>query len=291
MDPISIAIMVGVPAVARLIGEAVASGDRQKADEIRKRAAAAFGDVALPQLDQEVAKQLGPSAYSKIQVDPTARSTQQRALQSLIDEGQAGGLTVEDRAAQEEAQNAANMEERAQRGAILQSAERRGAGGAGATLGSMMSAQQGAADRAYRGGLSAAAEARRRALQSLSEAGSLGGQMEDREYHQAADAARAADEREQWNAEALRHAAEYNNTQRQIQHENQMRKVGAQNSAQLGYADSLDGRADRTAGTAADIGSAAAQGYGAYYNGNQRRRRQQQVSPDYYQDIDAPQPY
>lgn len=267
MDPISIAIMVGVPAVARLIGEALAAGDREKADAIRQRAAAAFGDVALPQLDQEVAKQLGPSAYSKIQVDPAARSAQQRALQSLVDEGQAGGMTVQDRAAQEEAQNGANMEEQAHRGAILQSSARRGVGGSGAELGMLAAAQQGGADRAYRGGLNAAAEARRRALQSLAEAGGLGGQIEDRQYRESADAARAADEREQWNAEALRHAAEYNNTLRQGGFDNQMRRTGAQNAAQLGYADSLDGRADRTVGTAADIGSAASQGYSAYRRG------------------------
>lgn len=122
------------------------------------------------------------------------------ALDSLIDEGRSNGLTIQDRAAMNDTLNTVNQNEKSNRDAVLQNMQARGRGGSGFELASLLSGNQGSANRAATEGLDIASESRTRALNDLMEAGQLGGQIQNQDFNQQAQIAKAKDLINQFNA-------------------------------------------------------------------------------------------
>jgi hypothetical protein len=76
-------IATGVGIIASLIANLIAEGRYDEAQRVREQVAAEYGDVALPELDDILAKQLGPSELSLITEDNTLRDTQVAAMRKL----------------------------------------------------------------------------------------------------------------------------------------------------------------------------------------------------------------
>lgn len=156
----------------------------------------------------DLGSQQGPSALNDVQTDPALASAQRQALESMVNEGQQGGLTVQDRAALAEGLQRANQSSNANYGRVREGLEARGLQGGGTELAASLAAAQGGANAANTAGLNAASEARARALQSMASAGSMAGQMRGQEYSEKANAAAANDAINRYNTQARSYAAQ-----------------------------------------------------------------------------------
>lgn len=141
---------------------------------------------------QEAIKQ-DPSAFEKIVTNPTYSAAQDRALQQLEQIGEEGGLRLQDKAALQDAQQRAAVQERANREGIAAEMARRGMGGSGYDVAARLSGQQSVADRLGEDSLKTAAMAQDRALQAIEGAGNLGTQYRNQAFGEAAQKASAAD--------------------------------------------------------------------------------------------------
>lgn len=150
--------------------------------------------------EAETAINLGPSEMAGIATDPALRAAQSRALQELQDIGSAGGMNLTDKANLERILSETDLQRRGSEGAIMQNLAARGMAGGGQELVQRQMASQGASNLASQQGLDVAAQAQRRALQSIMEGGQLGGQMEDRQFSQDRAKAEAADAIARFNA-------------------------------------------------------------------------------------------
>jgi len=151
-----------------------------------------------PELEEYV--QLGPSAMAGIETDPAYHEAGIKALQSLQQIGDDGGLRLSDRARLESITGKIDSEQKGRRGAILQDAAERGDLGSGATLAAQLMAQQEGAQQAHLAGLETAASADARALEAIQAAGRLGGEMRGQEFGEKERIAAAEDEIARWNA-------------------------------------------------------------------------------------------
>lgn len=151
---------------------------------------------------QNVNAQTGESNYRDIAMNPALQTAQMRALGALQGEAAQGGLTAQDRAAQQQSMDATAQQERGQREAIQQQNAMRsgGAGTSGAGLASAMAAQQGAAQRNAMAGTQQVADARSRALQAMTGAGQMATGISQQQFGQQSEAARARDAIQQFNA-------------------------------------------------------------------------------------------
>lgn len=154
---------------------------------------------ALSQL-QQTNVEAPSTAYDSISMDPATRAAQMSALQSLQSEADRGGMSVNDRVAQAQAMTAAAQQERGSREALNQEMAARGMRGSGYGYAAALANQQGAASRNAATGATTAANARTRALQSLQEAGQLGGQVRGQDWQQASARAQAQDAINKFNA-------------------------------------------------------------------------------------------
>lgn len=160
--------------VGGLIGNSEASGEQEKARKAFEDALAAW---------QQLNPEAGASAVGSL--DPAARNAQMDALAHMQQVYQQGGLTTQDRVAQEQAMLAAAQQERAQRGAIQQQMAARGQAGGGAELAGMLSGQQGSAMASHMAGQQAAASAQQRALEAMMESGQMGGMVRGQDLQKA----------------------------------------------------------------------------------------------------------
>ena len=151
---------------------------------------------------QNVNAEQGESRFKDIAVNPALKAAQMGALGALQGEAAQGGLSAQDRAAQQQSMDATSQQERGQREAIQQQNAMRsgGAGTSGAGLASMMSGQQGAAQRNSMVGTQQVADARQRALQAMTGAGAMATGIGNQEFSQGAEAAKARDAIGQFNA-------------------------------------------------------------------------------------------
>lgn len=169
-----------------------------------------------PQLEQAIQQQ--PSEFAKITEGVQERSAQNRALQELQGIGNNGGLRLQDRAALQDAQMSSTNKARGDRLAIDSEMARRGLGGSGFALQNQIAAQQADSDRNARSSLTAAGSAQDRALQSLIQAGQLGGQMRTQGFQEQSAKAQAQDAINKFNTGNLQDV--------------QQRNIGTQNAAQ-----------------------------------------------------------
>jgi hypothetical protein len=157
--------------------------------------------ITLPSLDELIsAGNISGTAYDQISEDPATRRATMDALQALKAEGEAGGASVQSRAAMDQLTNTARQDARMRNAAVMDEMQRRGMAGGGSELAARMMANQGAAQREHLGGVQAAADDRSRALAAMVQAGNLGTQVRGQDWSQEAQKASARDALNQWNA-------------------------------------------------------------------------------------------
>lgn len=203
MDPITLALIgAGVQVASSLIGQLLASGDREAAAEALREASKLYDDVPLPGYEDFKEQTLGPSAMESLNVDPRYKEAQLQTDARLRELGESGGMLLSDRVAQNEAMGSINRDEQAARGRILDRMRRSGQAGGGAETAALLTSQQGQANRASDVGMKTAANAESRALDAILQRGKLGGQMRDQEFGEQSEIARAKDEIQRFNAAA-----------------------------------------------------------------------------------------
>lgn len=171
-----------------------------------------------PELEQAI--QQGPSSYEGISTDPQYKEAQLQALSSLKGISDRGGTTLTDQANLEKKMGDLSASERGSREAILARTRERGQLGSGLELASQLQSQQQGSQQAHADTLQAQADAEQRALQAISQRGSLSGQMQNQDFGQQSQIAAAKDRINQFNTQ---------NSQA-----TQQRNIAAKNAAQ-GY--------------------------------------------------------
>lgn len=230
------AIAQGAKLGGGLIGNIASQGDRVKAEKDRLQALHSWLDINVPDpaqqkliLDRyqqtgmlhpeiEQAISQGPSAQNNIQVDPTAKNAQLKALSALENVGLSGGMTDMDKADYAGLESNVAANDRGRRGAIEASMARRGAGGSGLSLAAQLDGAQDATNRLAQGSMEKIASAKQRALDAMLKGGQLAGGIRDQDYSQARDTAGANDA-----------ISRFNTANKQSV---QQRNIAAQNAAQ-----------------------------------------------------------
>ena len=257
-------IGAGASVLGGIAGEVWAGADERERKRLEEKAAALYGNVSAPALERVIAEELGPSAMEGVQVDAGARQARKDALRKMMEVGLSGGMDAESQLAAEQARMDAAQYERGQRQAILQNARMRGTAGGGQELAAQLQGQQSGANRAHLGGLQAAADARRRALQALAQGGEMAGGLERDDFGQKATRAEAQDAISRFNAQNRQQANLYNAGLGQQDFENRLAVKDRQAEALYRQADAAGRKGDRKRRIAGGIGSGANYGLTAY---------------------------
>lgn len=229
------ALVSGGLGLATQIGAADQARSQQTAAEnAQKDAVRAWNQVSSPELKEilmqrygvsgemaptlEQAEQLGMSdQLQNVATDPRLKAAQMSALDTLQKIGQ-GGFTPEQRAQLQSIRQQTEADNQSRLKALLQQQDARGVGSSDMSLAMRALEAQGAANRQASDINNTAATGFRQALEAMTSAGQLGGQMEQNEYNRQAAL-----------AEALRNRELQNFGQRA---DVQTRNVGAKNLAQ-----------------------------------------------------------
>jgi hypothetical protein len=219
MDPLTAAaVSTGVSVIGGIAANASASGDRNRANELAGQALSVLKDmgyppdlsrkivfeqftqqgVMTPELEQELSA--GPSRFEQVQEAPEMRLAQLEALQALQQRGKAG-LGAEDRAALNQSRRMVQKDAEAKRQQILMDMQARGQSGSGAELIAQLAGNQAAQETQSQESDRLMAQAAQTALQSMQNAGTLGGQIREQDYGVMSDKARAADQMSQFNTQ------------------------------------------------------------------------------------------
>lgn len=176
--------------------------------------------VSEGQLDPhlESAIKQDPSGLKQVSTSMAQKSAQNKALQSLQQIGDEGGMRLQDKAAIQDAMMQSNIKGRSDREAIVADAARKGQSGSGFELAAQLSGQQGNADQLANQSLKTAAGAQDRALQSIMGAGDMATKMRSQEFGEEAQKAQAQDAINRFNTSNLQ----------DVHHRN----IGSQNRAQ-----------------------------------------------------------
>lgn len=194
-------------------------GKNQDANAALNQAYDAFARVGVPSVDQLTLPELQKyvqagiltpeqaqavlqqsNAYDNINTPAAPKEAEMDALAKLQEIADAGGMDAEAQQKVGEAQSQMNQALQGQRLSVLDQMAQRGIPmslmGPAAEL--AFAGQD--AEQAHKDSLQAAADAEQRALAALSASGSLGGQIENQNYSEAAQKAAAQNAIDQWNA-------------------------------------------------------------------------------------------
>ena len=130
--------------------------------------------------------------FKKIQQDPRLKESRMRALAALEQQGY-GGEQVQDTAARQQALIDAGAKNRGEQEAITSSMARRGQLGTGLELAARQAASQSNQDRLANSALEIEKQRRNRALQSITGAGDLAGNIQNADFQRNAAIAQAQD--------------------------------------------------------------------------------------------------
>jgi len=216
MDPVTIGLLVsaGVAVVGPMIAEAMAQGDRQKAEALRQEAMRQFS-IDLPNVETiAIQPERVESMAAKAQGSPEAQAARMEALRQLSQRAEEG-YNIEDRAAINAALAEVGAQERGAREAILRKLPAQ----SGAQVAALLANQQAAAQQASQQGLDIAAQGRRQALQAIAGKGQLAGAIDEAMFGQALQRGQAADIIAKFNAANQMEAAT-GNEQRRLQQAN-----------------------------------------------------------------------
>lgn len=211
MDPIITPILMGIAAVAPiigdLIGQAFASGDKERANKLMEDALAQYGPQLGAPTVEAITAHLERSALEKVQADPLAVEGQRQALAQMQALAREGPENIEFRAAIDAATRGVNQQANARDAALRMEAQARGAG-AGTEFTTRAISNQAAADRLSGSAFDAAAEGRRQARQAMMDSAGLSGRMRDQSFDEESTRARAKDEVDRFNEMARSGAAQ-----------------------------------------------------------------------------------
>jgi len=224
-----------LPILGGILGQEQARGAQSRAEDLTKEqmrvwqqlALPEFGDLNLQRFAQagemapttETAEQLAMiDQLQNVQLDPRLRTAQMSALDTLQKLGQTG-ISPEQRAELNTLTRKTEAENQARLQALLQQQDVRGVGSSDMGLAMRALEAQGAANRQAETSERTAATGFRQALDAISQAGGLAGQIEGQDYSRGAQLAEAQRAREIAN---LGQRADV-----------QQRNVGARNAAQL----------------------------------------------------------
>lgn len=263
--PVAAAIGAGLNIAGGVGGEIWASGDEEKRRRLEEQAAAMYGTLSAPQLAALQAQQ-AQTSFEGAPTDFGNKGARNAAIQRLMDEGMAGGNSLDARLTQSNAMRAAGQATRQGSQAALASAAGRGMGGAASTLqAQLLGASQGA-DRAAQVGLQGASDARRNALMALQSGGNMAGQAEEADASRDARTREAKDRISLFNAEQRAATSRFNTGLQQQGFDNNMRVTDAKAGSKYRQAESAKAEADRKRRMAGGIGQSLGQ-LGAAYGG------------------------
>lgn len=215
----AMAIAAGAQIVGGVVGNAMASGDRDAAKQAASDAYGMLANMGLPpdlskkiilkefqsagELSPEMLQDInyGVSKAAQTEVNPELKKAQFNALHQLQARGKVG-LTPEDRAALSESLSQSAQQTQGATQAILQNAQARGQGGSGNALANQLIASQQGGNRAAQQGLDIGARASQNALQAMLQSGNLAGQMDQSEFNQAMQKNTSADQFSRLNTDA-----------------------------------------------------------------------------------------
>lgn len=146
--------------------------------------------VLTPEMEQVITQ--GPSRMEQISVAPKTKEAQLAALAKLQQIG-GEGMTLEQRAEQNQLLREVARQEQSRQQGIIQGMQQRGISGSGAEAALQGMSSQSAADRASQEAMQTAAQGRAQALQAIMQGGQLGSQMREQEFGEKSQVAQAAD--------------------------------------------------------------------------------------------------
>ncbi len=161
-----------------------------------------------PVLEQSIKQD--PTSYEKITTSGANKLAQDRALSSLEDIGNQGGLRLQDKAALQDAMLEGQVKDRAAREGIAANMAQRGLSNSGFDVAAQLQGQSAGADRDANNSLKVAATAQDRALQSLMGAGNLATQYRTQDYGEQAQKAAAEDRINQFNTQNMQNVGQRN---------------------------------------------------------------------------------
>lgn len=216
MDPISLALG-GAGALGGLLGSIFGGGLTAQQQQAIQNEIQSYQSIGVPpdqalqvvlqkyqsagNLTPQTAQTMkqGSTNLAGVQTNPQFSQAQLNALTQLQQMGSNGGETLADKANLNNTLNQVASKNQGTQQAILQNAQERGQLGSGQSLSAQLQAAQGAANQSNQAGLDINAQAQNRALQALMGAGQMGGQMQQQQYGQLANAAKAQDAISQFN--------------------------------------------------------------------------------------------
>lgn len=302
---------IAAPLIGGIMGQNAAAGDRAAAQAAYAKAYAQYDNLNIPDVQKQqlalqspevqgilqpymqTAVQQGSSAMGGIQTDPRLMQAQMSALDTMSKMGQQG-LTATDLASLNASRRQIAGDAEARQNSIMQQLAQRGAAGGGLELATRLAASQGAADQAGQQSDRTMSMAQQRMLQSVAQAGQLGGQMQAQSFGQQAQQAQAADAIARFNA--MQQAAaqgsnvsnlnaaqaanlqnkqnianmgvatqnaqqQYNKQLLQQQFNNQMGLASARANAAVGQGNQFNSQAQQIAGQYAGMGAGIGQGF------------------------------
>lgn len=235
------------PVIGGIAANQAGAPDREQQRRILEMMLKKYGAIQTPGLEEAGAEQLGDTALGGVSTDPRLQDAEYGSLDALKKIQDMGGLTLEDQSALNKVQNRTARHESAGRASIANDFASRGQLGSANQLAMSMQNQQDSANRSAEAGMDTAASAQKRYFDSILQRGRLGGEMDDRQYRQKAEAARARDSIAQHNAAARTDAARYRNDVRNQGFSNKMALAGAQSGAGYKQANYLGNESSRKA--------------------------------------------
>lgn len=247
MVPLIVGAAVGAAGlIASIIAAAVSEGKYDEARRIREQFASEYGDENLPQLDELVAEQLGPTELSLIREDETLRGSQIDALRKLEEVYRTEGMTEADQAAMRLADIGAQQRASSDYQSMQQALAARGQA-MNPALASAMAQQSSAKvlEQTAQNRLQAQVAARQRALQALEGSAQLAGSIRSADWAKKSQVASAADAINRWNAQSTMDTAARNIERLQEQFRNRMALKAGRERARAGVASNLEAQGDR----------------------------------------------
>lgn len=219
MDPATLAVIGAIQVGGAIVGHFASEGERRAAQRAFDKAMAEIESLGLPpntatplmlqrfaeagiltpKVEQEI--KLGMPKLAQIQEDSRLKDAQMKALGALQERG-ALGFTPEERAEMMQQQRAAEREAGAQRAGIIEGLRSRGLMDSGVGLRAQLRSADEIAEQQSMLSQQRSSQASQRALESMRQAGLLGGQIRGQEFDIESQKARAEDEMNRFNVTA-----------------------------------------------------------------------------------------
>lgn len=243
--PIGAGAGAGLKVLGSVLGEIFASGDEQAYQQALREAAAQYGNISAPELHALVAQEAGQSASAGAPNDFGNQGGRNAAIQALINEGLAGGNSLDARLTTANAQREAGRATAQSSRSALASAAGRGTAGAASTLQAQLLGGSAGADRAAQVGLQGAVSARQQALQALQQGGVMAGQAEAQDSARDHARRQALDAMAQFNAQQRQQTNQFNSGLVQQGFQNQLSVTDRRSAAAQMRANAARERAER----------------------------------------------